>query len=169
MPMEETPKSPPQAIDSSAPAPEPVPAPEAASPPDPAVAAKTVTSPSVAASQRVPGTTDPSTAGLQADPRPGSPPGPSDDDEALYTRAHRLHFVDRDPGAALAAWDAYLRAYPRGRLAPESRYNRALCLVRLGRRDEARAALAGFAKGTYGGYRQAEARSLLEAMESAPP
>jgi hypothetical protein len=74
--------------------------------------------------------------------------------------------VDKNPGAALAAWDAYLREFPRGRLAVESRYNRALCLVRLNRRDEAAAALAGFAKGAYGGYRQAEARALLDAMES---
>jgi hypothetical protein len=102
-------------------------------------------------------------------PGPRRAPPPAADDDALYTQAHRLHFVDRNPGAALAAWDAYLRAFPRGRLAVESRYNRALCLVRLGRHDEASAALAGFAGGAYGGYRQAEARALLEAMGSAPP
>jgi hypothetical protein len=101
---------------------------------------------------------------------PPMPPPPSENGEVtLYTRAHRLHFVDKNPGAALTAWDAYLRAFPRGRLALESRYNRALCLVRLNRRDEAAAALAGFAKGAYGGYRQAEARALLNAMGNSPP
>jgi hypothetical protein len=104
---------------------------------------------------------------VAAIPPPASPS--ENGDETLYTRAHRLHFVDRNPGAALAAWDAYLRAFPRGRLAVESRYNRALCLVRLNRRSEAAAALAGFAKGSYGGYRQAEARALLDAMESNAP
>jgi hypothetical protein len=104
---------------------------------------------------------------VAAQPRPD--PSVAGADEALYARAHRLHFVDHDPAAALAAWDAYLRAFPRGRLAPESRYNRALCLVRLGRRDEASAALAGFARGSYGGYRQSEARALIEAMGNAPP
>jgi hypothetical protein len=106
----------------------------------------------------------PRVAAVASSPRSASPP-PTPDDEALYTRAHRLHFVDHDPGAALAAWDAYLRAFPRGRLALESRYNRALCLVRLGRNDEASEALAGFAGGAYGGYRQAEARALLEAIQ----
>ena len=106
-------------------------------------------------------------AGHRGDPQP---PSPSEaDDEALYTRAHRLHFVDHDPGAALAAWDTYLHALPRGRFALESRYNRALCLVRLGRRGEAAAALDSFAKGVHDGYRQTEARALLEAMGSAPP
>jgi hypothetical protein len=110
---------------------------------------------------------DPRGTAVASRPEPASPPDA--DDEALYARAHQLHFVDRNPGAALAAWDAYLRAFPRGRLALESRYNRGLCLVRLGRRDEAAAALTPFAEGVYGGYRQAEARALLEAMASAPP
>jgi hypothetical protein len=38
-------------------------------------------------------------------------------------------------------------------------------LVRLGRRDEARAALTPFASGELGGYRQAEARELLTAFD----
>jgi hypothetical protein len=86
---------------------------------------------------------------------------------ALYKEAHRIHFAERDPGAALRAWDAYLRADPRGRFAVEAHYNRALCLVRLGREAEARRALEVFARGAYGGYRQAEARALIEAMEEA--
>jgi hypothetical protein len=61
----------------------------------------------------------------------------------------------------LAAWDAYLAAAPNGAFAPEAHYNRALSLIRLGRNAEAKSALAPFASGAYGGYRQAEARALL--------
>ncbi len=82
----------------------------------------------------------------------------------LYRRAHRAHFTEHNPPAALALWDEYLRAAPRGRFAVEARYNRALCLVRLGRRAEARAALDAFAAGKFGGYRQSEAAELLEAL-----
>ncbi|WP_437302077.1 tetratricopeptide repeat protein [Sorangium sp. So ce388] len=99
----------------------------------------------------------------QAVQRP--PAGP--DTDALYQTAHRAHFVERNPSAALGAWDAYLAAAPRGRFAVEAQYNRALCLVRLGRTDEARRALEPFAQGAHGGYRQTESRSLLEAMSSA--
>jgi hypothetical protein len=78
--------------------------------------------------------------------------------------AHRAHFIDRDPAVAVRAWDAYLRVAPSGRYAFEARYNRALDLVRLGRRHEAREALQPFADGTMGGYRQREARMLLDAL-----
>ena len=82
----------------------------------------------------------------------------------MYRKAHRAHFERRQPQAALAAWEAYLRAAPGGRFAVEARYNRALCLVRLGRNAAARDALAPFARGAFGGYRQAEARRLEEAL-----
>jgi TolA-binding protein len=90
-----------------------------------------------------------------------------DREEGLYTVAHRAHFVDRDAAAALTAWDAYLAAYPDGRFAPEARYNRALTLVRLGRIDEARVALEPFADGRNHGYRQTEARRLLDALDAS--
>lgn len=83
---------------------------------------------------------------------------------ALYRVAHAAHFVAHDPARALAAWDAYLRAAPKGEFAPEARYNRALSLVRLGRTEDARSALEPFANGAYGGYRQAEASALLERL-----
>jgi hypothetical protein len=87
-----------------------------------------------------------------------------DRDAELYAAAHRAHFTEREPAAALREWDAYLAAFPDGRFALEARYNRALSLVRLGRLDEARGALDPFAAGRYAGYRAREARQLLEAM-----
>ena len=91
---------------------------------------------------------------------------PSADADALYREAHEAHFVRRDPAAALAAWDRYLAAAgPGGRFTLEARYNRAVSLVRLGRRDEAAAALRPFANGEYGGYRRDEAAKLLHTLE----
>jgi hypothetical protein len=80
----------------------------------------------------------------------------------LYQQAHQLHFRSRDFAAALPAWDRYLAASSTGALALEARYNRAICLVQLGRQDEARAALLPFARGDYGGYRQSEAQRLID-------
>lgn len=94
---------------------------------------------------------------------------PIDPADALYATAHRLHFVQRDPAAALQAWNTYLRAAPAGRFAVEANYNRAICLVRLGRSTEAKAALSIFASGAAGGYRRAEAKALLDALERASP
>jgi hypothetical protein len=86
-----------------------------------------------------------------------------DDTDPLYETAHRIHFVDRDWGAALDAWDRYLAGAPRGRFVPEAKYNRAIALLRLGRRDEAIHDLKPFADGQFSGYRQEEARRLIEA------
>jgi RNA polymerase sigma-70 factor (ECF subfamily) len=91
----------------------------------------------------------------------------TDTDRALYERAHRLHFHGDQPAAALAAWDAYLGHAPRGRFALEARYNRAIALARLGRRDEAVQALAPFAAGVHGTYRQRDAAQLLLALAPA--
>jgi hypothetical protein len=97
-------------------------------------------------------------------PEPADNRLPARDAQALYRTAHKAHFVDLEPARALDAWDAYLAAFPSGAFALEARYNRALCLVRLGRAGEARQALAPFARGDYGDYRRAEARALLEAF-----
>jgi hypothetical protein len=86
-------------------------------------------------------------------------------DLALFRRAQRLH-LNRDP-KALGAWDDYLRVAGSGPLTPEARYNRALCLVRLGRKAEAKAALAPFANGAYGTYRRTEAQALISALDEA--
>jgi hypothetical protein len=104
-----------------------------------------------------PSATDPKPA-LQA---PSAEPDPSLE---LYRAAHRLHFSGGDAAAALSAWDGYLAKAPRGRFALEARYNRAICLVRLGRSGEARSALEPFARGAYGEYRKASAQALLDAM-----
>jgi hypothetical protein len=96
-----------------------------------------------------------------------SPERPTEPDPlALYRRAHRLHFGTRDPAQALSAWEAYLLADPNGAFVLEARYNRALCLVRLGRLAEARVALTPFATGSLGGYRQSEARALLDTIDA---
>ena len=87
-----------------------------------------------------------------------------DVDGRLYARAHEAHFVQHNTAAALTAWDAYLAAEPDGRFALEAKYNRALCLVRLDRLDEAKASLRPFSDGRYGSYRQVEATRLLDAL-----
>ncbi|WP_438044795.1 tetratricopeptide repeat protein [Sorangium sp. So ce128] len=158
-----------------APEPPPLPAPIAEPPiaPAPPRAPVLAVAPVRSASRPV-AAVAPSAARLPTAPRPAaadpqaierSPASP--DADALYQAAHRAHFVERNPAAALDAWNAYLAAAPRGRFAVEAQYNRALCLVRLGRKDEARRALEPFAQGALGGYRQAESRSLIEAMRSA--
>jgi TolA-binding protein len=86
-----------------------------------------------------------------------------DTDGDLYRLAHEAHFSSHDYARALPAWEAYLRAAPSGRLATEARYNRAICLLRLGRNEEARKALQPFAMGMMG-YRQNEAQQLLDEL-----
>jgi hypothetical protein len=108
---------------------------------------------------------------LPAPPAVAEPPtpGPSDAEAAAYGRAHRAHFDGGDPARALAAWDGYLRRYPAGTFAPEARFNRALCLVRLGRAAEAARALRPFSEGRYGDYRRAEASTLIDWLPRSPP
>lgn len=99
-------------------------------------------------------------------PAPVEPTPIASADLAKYRAAHKAHFQQRDFALALRNWEAYLRQYPNGTFAIEARYNRAICLLRLNRKDEARRALTPFAHGDIGhGYRQAEATKLLEALE----
>jgi hypothetical protein len=136
---------------------------EVASKQRPAVAAE----PSVAPETPEPSTAERSAAAAEAPAasasvaRPKAAPDPAHE---LYRRAHHAHFSEQDPARALGLWESYLREAPRGRFAVEARYNRALCLVRLGRHAEARSALEPFAKGAAGSYRQHEAEQLLEAL-----
>jgi hypothetical protein len=99
-----------------------------------------------------------------AAPASGAPDAGLDAELELYRTAHRAHFIEHDSRAALAGWDAYLAKSPGGRFALEARYNRALCLVRLDRKAEARTALEPFARGAFGVYRKREATELLEAL-----
>ncbi|HJL16896.1 MAG TPA: hypothetical protein RMH99_14625, partial [Sandaracinaceae bacterium LLY-WYZ-13_1] len=115
--------------------------------------------PSAAASTAAPA--DPDARGA----RPAPPRG-DDPETRLFSEAHRTHFGEGGPAAALAAWDRYLGAHPHGRYEPEARYNRALTLVRLGRLEAARAVLETFARGRFDGYRRAEARDLVEALDA---
>lgn len=82
----------------------------------------------------------------------------------LYKRAHRAHFQKHDCVAAISGYEAYLNAAPQGRFRLEASYNRALCLVRMGHREQARQALRPFAEGRFGTYRQSEAERLLDAL-----
>jgi hypothetical protein len=83
---------------------------------------------------------------------------------ALFRAAHDLHFQGDRAREAIAAYDGYLREYPRGRFVPEARYNIALDHIKLGEREAAREALAPFVSGRYGAYRQREASELLDAL-----
>lgn len=79
-------------------------------------------------------------------PAPPPAPAPADREVAAYAVAHRLHFQLHDHAGAARAWDAYLAAWPDGQLAPEARFNRAVCLVRLERWRDADAALRALAE-----------------------
>lgn len=114
------------------------------------------------------------TAGAHAAATGEHPPGRELGGEAdpqleAYRAAHRTHFDARSPSAALAAWDRYLADFPDGSFATDARFNRALCLVRLGRLAEARAALMPFALAAPGDYRQAEAAALLQSLIGSLP
>jgi hypothetical protein len=145
-------------------------------PPPPAVANEPAAPPPIEA-RKIPPKTAPRPSAPP--PEPEAPraatintPEPEADRDAgtltLYKKAHRLHFQEQKWAQALEAWNDYLREQPNGSLSVEARYNRALALVRLGRRDEARAALTPFARGEVaGGYRAAEAKSLLAALDGS--
>lgn len=83
---------------------------------------------------------------------------------SLFRRALKLH--DQKDPTAIGAWDDFLRVAPNSPLATEARYNLALALVRAGKSHQAKAALAPFARGDFGGYRKREANALLEALEA---
>jgi tetratricopeptide (TPR) repeat protein len=104
-------------------------------------------------------------AGKQANSDAPVAPGMSRD-LALYNKAHQLHFRERRYNEALFAWEEYLGLTPTPTFALEARYNRALCLLRLGHYEEARAALVPFAEGRYvNGYRREEATRFIQALD----
>ena len=85
---------------------------------------------------------------------------------SLYETAHQAHFVEKNYDKAFTAWDNYLTNVRNGRFAVEARYNRAICLLRLGHFAEARKALEPFAAGRYGNYRKSEANLLIEGLST---
>jgi hypothetical protein len=99
-----------------------------------------------------------------AAPDASSPESREELSRQLYARAHELHFVARDADAALRAWNDYLARAPLHVLRIEAEYNRALCLVRLGRNEDALRELAPFADGTHGAYRRRESAALIRAL-----
>jgi TolA-binding protein len=107
--------------------------------------------------------TEPVVSAAKPAPSTSSSAAFQDADGDLYRLAHEAHFDAHDYARALTGWDAYLKAAPNGRFATEARYNRAICLLRLGRDAEARQALEPFANGKMG-YRQTEARQLLDEL-----
>ena len=159
-----------QAVSYTAKAPEPKQAPQVApASAAPAPAVSEAAPPAEPAQLEPSKPVEPATAKVEV--APSAKPAPSvsssasfqDTDGDLYRLAHEAHFSAHDYARALSGWDAYLRAAPGGRLATEARYNRAICLLRLGRDAEARLALSPFASGKMG-YRQNEARQLLSEL-----
>jgi hypothetical protein len=153
------------------PAPAPTPAPHPRTPhvaPAPEVVAPEVVSPEIVPPAPIAPSVVVVTEAIEPVVEPAAPEDVTVDpaERRAYREAHALHFEQHDDAAAIAAWDRYLAAYPRGRFALEARYNRALCLVRAGREAEARVALAPFVEGTHGGYRQREATEIVDALDA---
>lgn len=105
------------------------------------------------------------TAAETAPARKAAPPASEDPALEGYRAAHRAHFDGGDPAAALLAWDRYLAEFPASSFATDARFNRAVCLIRLGQNVAAKSALTPFASAPPGSYRQSEAASLLEGLD----
>ena len=108
-------------------------------------------------------------APVQTAPHVTTPRPTADDSERralrAYREAERLQFDDKDYARALDAWDRYVPLAGKSPLLVDAKWQRAVCLVRLDRRDEARAALEPFARGELGAYRRDEAQALLGALK----
>ncbi len=119
------------------------------------------------AAQIPPGDTTREAAPTPASERPETSL-PLEDHTALLTfrGAHRAQFSEGNCARAVTQYEAYLGLAPDGPFAMEARYNRGVCLVKLGRPVEARSALTPFAQGAYGDYRRSQSAQLLNALES---
>lgn len=87
----------------------------------------------------------------------------SDEQRTRFRDAHRLQYT-APPAVVLEAWDRFLRDVPTGAFADEARYYRALSLARLGRLDEARAALEAIAAGRHGERHRGDAARVLRQL-----
>lgn len=97
---------------------------------------------------------------------PAARPPRSEPGLATYAAAQHAQFRSADYATAIRLYEDYLGHAPAGTLVAEARYNRSLCLIRLGRITEARPALDAFARGAFGDYRKMEAKRLLRALEN---
>jgi hypothetical protein len=135
--------------------------------PEPA-APEVTRSPAVPSEPARPGPPKAARGAAKTAPQPVSAePPPVDPELSQFRAAHELQVRAQGQAQRRAAIDAYaeyLRAYPHGRFVPEARYNSALDWIKLGDLGAARALLAPFAEGVYDGYRQQEARELLDAL-----
>lgn len=141
----------------------PAAAPPVAVPPQPS--AEPVPVPEVVPSAETPVEAPAASDGRGAHRHTNSANALENDAHEVYRRAHAAHFKSHDLSEALRGYEAYLAQQPSGRFAVDARYNRALCLVRLGRQAEAQPELERFARGSYGGYRQVDAQRLLAALK----
>lgn len=135
----------------------------AAAVPPPVAAPRPIAVPSAAARGGSPPLPKADEATLPEQPPP-APSAQTDMGLAAYRHAHDAQFKRADFRTALAGYRRYLAEHPSGVLAAEANYNSALCQLRLGQTEAARRSLMPFAQGTYGSYRQEEARALLEAL-----
>jgi len=106
------------------------------------------------------------TAPVRSVTRTIKPAAPDDSEHRAlraYREAERLQFDEKDYTRALDAWDRYIPLAGKSPLLVDAKWQRALCLVRLGR-PEARQALEPFANGELGAYRQNEARTILDTL-----
>jgi TolA-binding protein len=87
---------------------------------------------------------------------------------SLYGQAHALHFGGGAAAPALDAWGRYLHEYPKGALSAEARFNEAVCLLKLGRRMEARRRLQSLVDADAApSSARSQARELLLALGGA--
>lgn len=131
----------------------------------------TVSSPSSTASAPAsvapPVARNPSISAASAPQTPTAPPvDPSTLGLEIYKRAHALQFHESNCADAISSYVEYLRVAPRGAFVLEARYNTGVCAARIGRNDDARRSLQPFADGSLGDYRSADARALLDALDS---
>lgn len=101
-----------------------------------------------------------------APPSASAPATAEPSDLERYHAGYAAQYERHDYGAALVAWNAYLQHVPGGRFTPDVRYNRAVALAELGRKQEAIAALAPFAAGAYGPLRQQSATKLTRKLSA---
>jgi RNA polymerase sigma-70 factor (ECF subfamily) len=143
-----------------------LPAPRADAPAMPSLAREAVAAPAAPSALSAPSAPSaPSSTAVAPTERRAPPAHREDPLRAEYLRAHQAQFAAHDYESALHHWDAYLaRAGSSGAFLLEARYNRAIALAHLDRIDEARAALAPFAAGMHGDYRQRDAQRLLDLL-----